>query len=26
LLLAGFGRTFAVLFAETSTNPVQYDC
>ncbi|WP_317172253.1 Nif3-like dinuclear metal center hexameric protein [Hymenobacter sp. BRD67] len=26
LLLAAFGRTFAVLFAETSTNPVQYDC
>lgn len=26
LLLAGFGRTFAVLFAETPTNPVQYDC
>ncbi len=26
LLTAGFGRTFAVLFAETPTNPVQYDC
>ena len=26
LLLAAFGRTFAVLFAETITNPVQYDC
>jgi dinuclear metal center YbgI/SA1388 family protein len=26
LLLARFGRTFAVLFAETPTNPVQYDC
>ncbi|MDO7875956.1 Nif3-like dinuclear metal center hexameric protein [Hymenobacter sp. ASUV-10] len=26
LLTAGFGRTFAVLFAETNTNPVQYDC
>ncbi|MGI4875656.1 MAG: Nif3-like dinuclear metal center hexameric protein [Janthinobacterium lividum] len=26
LLLAAFGRTFAVLFAETPTNPVQYDC
>jgi dinuclear metal center YbgI/SA1388 family protein len=26
LLLAQFGRTFAVLFAETPTNPVQYDC
>jgi len=26
LLTAGFGRTFAVLIAETSTNPVQYDC
>lgn len=26
LLLGAFGRTFAVLFAETSTNPVQYDC
>ncbi|AWM32447.1 Nif3-like dinuclear metal center hexameric protein [Hymenobacter nivis] len=26
LLLAGFGRTFAVLFAETPTNPVHYDC
>ena len=26
LLLGTFGRTFAVLFAETPTNPVQYDC
>ncbi len=26
LLTAGFGRTFAVLFAETPTNPVHYDC
>ncbi|MFC7668964.1 Nif3-like dinuclear metal center hexameric protein [Hymenobacter humi] len=26
LLTAGFGRTFAVLIAETPTNPVQYDC
>ena len=26
LLTAGFGRTFAVLIAETTTNPVQYDC
>ena len=26
LLTAGFGRTFAVLFSETPTNPVQYDC
>ncbi len=26
LLTAGFQRTFAVLFAETPTNPVQYDC
>ena len=26
LLMAGFGRTFAVLIAETPTNPVQYDC
>lgn len=26
LLLATFGRTFAVLFAETPTNPVYYDC
>jgi dinuclear metal center YbgI/SA1388 family protein len=26
LLTAGFERTFAVLFAETPTNPVQYDC
>lgn len=26
LLLAAFGRTFAVLFADTPTNPVQYDC
>ena len=26
LLLAGFGRTFAVLFADTPTNPVHYDC
>jgi dinuclear metal center YbgI/SA1388 family protein len=26
LLLAAFGRTFAVLFAETPTNPVYYDC
>ena len=26
LLLGRFGRTFAVLFAETPTNPVQYDC
>jgi len=26
LLTAGFERTFAVLFAETNTNPVQYDC
>jgi len=26
LLLGTFGSTFAVLFAETPTNPVQYDC
>ena len=26
LLLGTFGRTFAVLFAETPTNPVHYDC
>jgi len=26
LLWAGFGRTFAVLFADTPTNPVHYDC
>jgi dinuclear metal center YbgI/SA1388 family protein len=26
LLLGTFGRTFAVLFAETPTNPVYYDC
>ena len=26
LLMAGFGRTFAVLFADTPTNPVHYDC
>jgi len=26
LLTAGFSRTFAVLIAETPTNPVQYDC
>jgi dinuclear metal center YbgI/SA1388 family protein len=26
LLTAGFERTFAVLIAETPTNPVQYDC
>lgn len=26
LLLGTFGRTFAVLFAETPTNPVFYDC
>ncbi|GAB3671242.1 hypothetical protein GCM10027594_34880 [Hymenobacter agri] len=26
LLTAGFARTFAVLIAETPTNPVQYDC
>ncbi|MBD2767863.1 Nif3-like dinuclear metal center hexameric protein [Hymenobacter sp. BT664] len=26
LLTAGFKRTFAVLIAETPTNPVQYDC
>ena len=26
LLTAGFGRTFAVLFAETPTNPIHYDC
>jgi putative NIF3 family GTP cyclohydrolase 1 type 2 len=26
LLLGAFGRTFAVLFAETPTNPVYYDC